>query len=106
MKRSIIILFIIVAGFSLWSCNNPPIEAGFEDMIDMTIYDYLVENSDDYSSFLAILEKAGIDKTLSAYNPNGIDYTLFLPDNSAAQRCSLCLRIREISRDKPQNYDQ
>lgn len=86
MKRSIIILIIIAAGFTQWSCHKSPIEAGFEDMIDMTIYDYLTENSDKYSGFLKILEKAGIDKTLSAYNPNGIDYTLFLPDNAAIDK--------------------
>jgi uncharacterized surface protein with fasciclin (FAS1) repeats len=42
-----------------------------------------VENEDTYSSFLSIIQKGGIDKALSAYNPNGIGYTLFLPDNAA-----------------------
>ncbi|HER08231.1 MAG TPA: fasciclin domain-containing protein [Bacteroides sp.] len=75
------ILLIVAAG--LFSCDHDIIDAGFEDMLDMTIYDYIVENDSAYSSFLAILEKGGIDKTLSAYNPNGIGYTLFLPDNEA-----------------------
>jgi uncharacterized surface protein with fasciclin (FAS1) repeats len=83
MKKAIIIICLILSGLTLWTCKQPLIEAGFKDMLSMTIYDYLVENKDDFSSFLSILEKAGIDKTLSAYNPNGTDYTLFLPDNAA-----------------------
>ena len=67
-------------------CNQPVIEAGFEDLLNLTIYDYVVENDSAYSSFHAILEKGGIDKTLSAYNPDGIGYTLFLPDNEAVNR--------------------
>lgn len=65
------------------SCKDEPVEASFEDMIDMTIYDYMKENEEDFSSFLKILEQGGIDKTLSAYNPDGLDYTLFLPTNEA-----------------------
>ncbi|MBN2611237.1 MAG: fasciclin domain-containing protein [Bacteroidales bacterium] len=65
------------------SCKEPVVEAGFEDQEKLTIYDYITENKDNYSSFLSILEKGGIDKTLTAYNPNGIGYTLFLPTNSA-----------------------
>ncbi len=83
MKKSVHILTIILAAISLWTCREQDIKAGFEDMLNMTIYDYLIQNKDDYSSFLSVLEKAGIDKTLSAYNPNGINYTLFLPDNKA-----------------------
>jgi uncharacterized surface protein with fasciclin (FAS1) repeats len=85
--RKGIILFSLFASLSiLFSCERKPIEAGFEDMINLTIYDYIVQNKEQYSSFLSILEKGGLDKTLSAYNPNGIDYTLFLPDNAAIDR--------------------
>lgn len=58
-------------------------EAGFKDQEQMTIYDYIVENEENYSSFLNILKNSGIDKTLSAYNPDGNGYTLFLPGNEA-----------------------
>ena len=79
------ILFIplaFVAGF--FSCAEPPHpDPGFEDQEQMTIYDYIVANDSLYSSFLSILEKGGIAKTLSAYNPDGLGYTLFLPDNNA-----------------------
>ena len=52
----------------------------------MTIYDYIAENDSIYSSFMKILKAGGIDKTLSAYNPDGIGYTLFLPDNNAVNQ--------------------
>lgn len=85
--RKGVLLFSLFVGLSLlFSCERKPIEAGFEDMINMTIYDYIVENKEQYSSFLSILEKGGLDKTLSAYNPNGIDYTLFLPTNAAIDK--------------------
>ena len=61
-------------------------EANFEDQEQMTIYDYIAANPDQYSDFMKILEKGGIDKTLSAYNPHGVGYTLFLPDNDAIQQ--------------------
>jgi uncharacterized surface protein with fasciclin (FAS1) repeats len=81
----IIILFLIV----IWSfsCTEPPqLEPGFEDQEQMTIYDYIAANDSNYSSFMSILKKGGIDKTLSAYNPDGIGYTLFLPDNHAVDQ--------------------
>lgn len=56
----------------------------FEDLDEFTIYDYIKKDStNSFSSFLSILEKGGLDKTLSAYNPEENGYTLFLPDNDA-----------------------
>lgn len=83
MKRILILFSLILILFAQYSCTKSPVEAGFEDVQKYTIYDYMVENKADFSSFLSILEKGGLDKTLSAYNPNGINYTLFLPDNAA-----------------------
>jgi len=80
----ILSLFIILSGF--YSCREEPVEAGFEDQEKWTIYDYMVQNEDQYSSFLQILEKGGLDRTMSAYNPNGVGYTLFLPSNEAVDR--------------------
>jgi uncharacterized surface protein with fasciclin (FAS1) repeats len=79
---------LYTAGFLItisvaFSCEDKPVEANFEDMINMTIYDYVAENDSLFSSFLKIMEAGGIDKTLSAYNPDGLDYTLFLPTNEA-----------------------
>ncbi len=85
MKKKVIYIFIVVLlAFSIQSCDKgEPIEAGFEDMIDQTIYDYVEDNDSLYSKFLQILKAGGLDKTVSAYNPNGDGYTLFLPTDQA-----------------------
>lgn len=85
MKKFKLIYLVFMTGLLFQSCRETIVEAGFEDMLNMTIYDYLMEHKDEYSSFLSVLGKAKLDKTLSAYNPNSDDfnYTLFLPDNKA-----------------------
>jgi len=84
MKQVSKVYCVVVLLSIISSCNkievSPPT---FKDMSKYTIYDYIVENKADYSSFLSILEKGNLDKTLSAYNPEGLNYTLFLPDNKA-----------------------
>ena len=88
MKRIplILSLFVSIIG-TFYSCKEPPeIKPGFEDQEQMTIYDYIAANDSIYSSFMSILEVGGIDKTLSAYNPDGVGYTLFLPDNNAVNQ--------------------
>lgn len=77
--------FLLITGVVV-SCDDTPVEANFEDMINMTIYDYVAENDSLFSSFLKILEAGGIDKTMGAYNPDGLDYTLFLPTNEGIDR--------------------
>ena len=85
MKKIIYLLSLIVLiGFS--SCQEPERVAGFKDARQFTIYDYIIEHEDKFSDFLTILQVGGIDKTLSAYNPNGDNYTLFLPDNAAIKK--------------------
>ncbi|HJZ38866.1 MAG TPA: fasciclin domain-containing protein [Bacteroidales bacterium] len=83
MKKIAVILCVCTIMIGIFSCEDKPVEVTFEDQEQQTIYDYMLENEDMYSSFLSILQKGGIDKALSAYNPNGIGYTLFLPDNGA-----------------------
>ncbi len=78
-----LLLAVLFAGIR--SCDPEYVEAGFEDVIGISIYNYIVENDSSYSSFLSILEAGGIDYTLSAYNPDGYGYTLFLPDNQAIE---------------------
>ncbi len=85
MKKILHILSFIVLVFSLNSCKETESVAGFEDASQYSIYDYIIENEEKYSDFLAILEVGGIDKLLSAYNPHGDGYTLFLPGNAAIE---------------------
>lgn len=81
--KKIIYLFLLPAIIIFNSCKEPERIAGFEDAEQFSIYDFLNENKEQFSDFIRILESGGIDKTLSAYNPNGTGYTLFLPDNDA-----------------------
>ncbi len=84
MKRtSISLISLVLALICSTTCEDPAIQASFEDLEEFTMYDYIVENEEVYSSFLRILESGGMERTLSAYNPNGEKYTLFLPTNDA-----------------------
>jgi uncharacterized surface protein with fasciclin (FAS1) repeats len=82
MKKTVYIISFFLA-LIIISCQPEPLAPNFEDVEDRTAYDYMMENEEEFSSFIAILEKGGIAKTMSAYNPDGIGYTLFLPDNNA-----------------------
>lgn len=85
MKKSIYIFSLIIISI-LTGCKEPPIPIKFEDVADYTIFDYLLENEDDFSSFIAISKSGSMQHTLSAYNPYGDGYTLFVPDNDAIER--------------------
>ncbi|MBN2807450.1 MAG: hypothetical protein JXR22_12405, partial [Prolixibacteraceae bacterium] len=66
----LIVIAVVLLGFT--SCDpDEPTEANFKDLITETAYDYIVKNDSLYSKFLAILEAGSLDKTMSAYNPNG-----------------------------------
>jgi uncharacterized surface protein with fasciclin (FAS1) repeats/uncharacterized protein YbcI len=84
MKKILFTLAVIGVVLLSQSCDEGGgVVAEFEDMERQTIYDYIVENPNEYSKFLRILEAGGLDKTVSAYNPNGDNYTMFLPHNEA-----------------------
>jgi uncharacterized surface protein with fasciclin (FAS1) repeats len=85
MKKIPVILSLLLSLFAGFACRENPVAPNFEDQEQMTIYDYIAANP-EYTDFMKILEKGGIDKTLSAYNPHGVGYTLFLPDNEAIQK--------------------
>ena len=79
-----ILFILIIPGIAIFqACEEPERVAGFEEAEQLSIYDYILDNEEQFSSFLNILEKGVIDITLSAYNPDGNGYTLFLPDNNA-----------------------
>jgi len=83
MKRILIILSVFIALSVQYSCTKTAVVAEFKDMRKYTAYDYLVANKADFSSFIEIIKAAELDKALSAYNPDGTDYTLFAPNNTA-----------------------
>jgi len=85
MRQLAYIVLAFVSVFSFTSCDKTDPVAEFEDLERQTIYDFIVEKADTFSMFLKILEAGKLDKTLSAYNPDGNDYTLFLPTNEAIE---------------------
>jgi uncharacterized surface protein with fasciclin (FAS1) repeats len=87
MKKLVILLGFIAIILGNYSCNDKiDVVAKFKDMRQTTIRDYMLINKDKYSSFLSLLHKANLEGTLTAYNPHGVGYTLFLPDNNAIDK--------------------
>ena len=76
-----IVVFLMV--FMVFSCETTESEVSFNDTFDSNILDYLMENEEEFSIFISLLEKGNLDKTLTALNPHGNGYTLFAPDNNA-----------------------
>ena len=83
MKRILIISSLIVALLAQYSCSKTTGIPEFKDVQKLSIYDYLAANKDEFSSFIQIVQVGGLESTLSAYNPNGNNYTLFAPNNQA-----------------------
>lgn len=65
------------------SCGGDEELTPFVTEEEITIGAYLEENKETYSKFYEVASKAGIIEPLKLYNPNGSDFTLFLPENSA-----------------------
>lgn len=85
--KKIFYFIVAILAVAFNACKEPDRAADFEDAEKYTIYDYIAadENKDKYSDFLKILEAGDLARTLSAYNPDGTGYTLFLPSNEAIQ---------------------
>lgn len=87
MFKILRILLIVLGSALLNSClEREDVDPLFLDEELLSIHEYVISNRQDFSSFLSIMEVGGIDLTLSARNPDGNGYTLFLPDNDAIDR--------------------
>jgi len=85
--RNIAFGLCVMFSILLFSCRKEEVPVNFEDLDELSIFDYLKEHEAQYSSFMSILKSCGYDKTLMAYNPERSGgYTLFLPDNNAIDR--------------------
>ncbi len=73
----------IILSVVLFSCQTDPYGSHWSGEESLTIYQFLEQNHDEYSKFISLLDKGKLLGTLSAYNPYGEDYTLFLPTNEA-----------------------
>ena len=74
------LLIIVVLSVSVLSCNDDDEMEGLQvELQTNTIADFVVDNSNNYSSLLAALTKANLVETLSGNGP----FTVFAPDNDA-----------------------
>lgn len=73
------LLFALPAMMGLASCSEDIDESNLYTFTGETIQDYLANNADRYSSFIYILQRAGMDKILSGYG----QYTCFAMGNDA-----------------------
>ncbi|MFW5877470.1 MAG: fasciclin domain-containing protein [bacterium] len=81
---SIFSLLILLLAFN--SCNETSEVFLDEDEEQGTIAEHILASQDSFNIFLKILQQGDILQTLSARNPKGTDYTLFLPDDNAVNK--------------------
>lgn len=60
-----------------------PFYEGIYEGMNESITEFVMEREELYSMFGELLVAGSLDGTLTAYNPHGNDYTLFLPTNDA-----------------------
>jgi len=88
--RKSLILKVLISGLALilliGSCDTRREELDWMNEDNMSISQYLEQNQEEYSKFTRLLEEGKLISTLYAYNPYGIDYTLFLPTNDAIDK--------------------
>jgi len=78
-----ILILLLPAAILLSSCRNELENEGFYPEKQLTIADYLEVQKDSLPTFYTLLDELGFLSSLSAYNPNGNNYTLFLPSEDA-----------------------
>lgn len=87
----------IVCGFH--ACKEDIDESNLYTFTGETIEDYLLNNSDRFSSFNYILSRIGYDKILAAYGT----YTCFAPSNEAVAAYLDSLYDDTVNKDLPHN---
>lgn len=65
------------------SCEDDRLYESFYPVENLTITAYLEAHQEEFSTYLRLLEEANYKGSLSAYNPYGKNFTLFLPTNEA-----------------------
>ena len=77
-------IFIIPAfSFLLFSCEEEELVISYYPEQKHTIYSYIESNLDSFAIYHKLLQSNGLAGALSAYNPYGNDFTLFLPTDRA-----------------------
>jgi len=81
-RIAIILVFVLI-----WSSSceeDKEIKPFYENRF--SISEFLQENQDEFNLFYQLLKQGDLERTLTAYNPSGNDYTLFLPTNEAIEK--------------------
>ena len=92
MKKDRITLFIgLLVGlttvmFYVGSCKEELTIKPFYEEKTESMTDYMEARPDSFSHFFRLVQTAGMEKTLTAYNPGGNNYTLFLPTDEALEQ--------------------
>ena len=79
------ILFLAVIFFNACKEEYPitPFYEGIFKGKNESMTEFVIAKADTFSDFREIMKVGKLDKTLTAYNPHGNGYTLFLPTNEA-----------------------
>lgn len=86
INKLIRILFLsTVFSLIMASCNTDPYDRHWNGEENYTICQFLETNQQEYSKFHRILFQGMMLDALCAYNPEGEDYTLFLPTDEAIE---------------------
>ncbi len=84
MKNKFILFYFLTTILLLVSCKDEE-KVLFTGDDYQNIMQYMLQEEDQYSSFISIVRAGKMEDMLSSYNSNieGQDYTLFLPNNDA-----------------------
>lgn len=91
MKTKINIILLLVVALFFYRCEEffapeTDLSAGFYDEDVVSISKYIMNNPENFSRFQTILEKSKMFDALNSYNPEGVNFTLFLPTNTAIEK--------------------
>lgn len=73
---------MVVAMLLVQTCEEVSTKFETEDNY-IPITTYLYDNKEEFSYYIQVMEATNLTDALSAYNPNGENYTLFLPTDEA-----------------------
>jgi len=86
MRVTTLFIAPIVLALVMTACEQDTSEQVSFEMDHLSIADFLEKNCGQYSKFYNIASQGDMMIPLSAYNPNGDGYTLFLPTDEAVER--------------------
>jgi uncharacterized surface protein with fasciclin (FAS1) repeats len=84
MKNLMLIYLVFLALAFIQACGDDiELKPEFGDEVYRTLEQFVVDNEEEYSLFIELMEATNMVDVLCSYNPKGNNYTLFLPTNAA-----------------------